>query len=732
MGSSICIANDTVKLAFGLENGLFAFEQMQFIPDGMEFAAAKQPVLWKVEMISRSGEINILQPECMPQVKEDAESLEMTWQYPGFGDVTVCVELKATSDAAEMRLKVDNVDPEQSVRIVHFPCFDWLLTEGNDCKLIQPEDAGCVFPDPLKTLPSGGIIERKKIRARAWPNGALSMQFMALERSGNLIYLGAHDMTYSVKSFNWECDRENPRITFRPFIHAIRQEGASYITPFPWIMALSYGDWFDAAMRYREYALKAPWLNKGPLEHGKKTPQWYMEMPLVTLRASRGEGFAAEDLIAEAEYFGVPLLVHYYMWGKNIPKHFPTTHDYRKEVKKLANAGVRVMPYMDIYSLDVAHPLWDNFADQAINVDEKGTIHGTAWPPDSHNLVTMCTQAPMWRHFGKSDLLRMLETGVAGIYLDEFGMSPAHTCCATNHNHLPGDPTVYVGSTNSLLKEVKEESQDIYPEKIIFTSEGAGEPYISDMDSFLIGNGNSPYMKPIFSAVYHDYVMGFGRYIFFTELTDPAFEDSTLTKMAEQFICGWQFGWSRIPWHMYISKMPETAAFVRMLAQIRHEHWKHLACGKMLKPLELNVPKVQRRWARAWNDQTGTVVELPAVMNSAWQCDDASTKVFFVNILNEEVSFDYSMYTVQLEQTVDFNNAKKTVNIPQQPKKTKYTYPMPEPSPCYGTLYTIDGKTETSIMDGDTRSGFKITLPPRSVLVQRINNALNYGKVHWN
>ena len=730
MSTTITLANDLVKLTFALKNGCFAFDEIRYLPDDMDFAAAGQPVLWRVEMIGKDGNITILRPECMPQVKQEPESLDMTWQYPGFGDVTVCVELPAAADAAQMRLKVDNVDPEQSVRIVHFPCFDWLLTEGDGCKLIQPEDAGCVFPDPLKTLPSGGIFERKKIRARAWPNGALSMQFMALERSGTLGYFGAHDMTLSVKSFNWECDRENPRITFRPFIHAIRQAGASYITPFPWVMALSNGDWFDAALRYREYALKTPWLAKGPLEHGKKTPRWFLETPLVTLRASRGDGYQAEDIISDAEYFGVPQMVHYYQWSKTVPKDFPLTQDYRKTVRKLNDAGIRVMPYMDIYSMDVAHPLWKNFEDQALHVDEKGTIHGTAWPPDSHNLVTMCTGAPMWRHISRMTILRMLETGVSGIYLDEFGMSPAHTCCAENHNHLPGDPRVYVESVNSLLAEIREEAEDICPDGMVFSSEGAGEPYISQMDTFLVGNGNSPYMKPIFSAVYHDYVMGFGRYIFSAEVTDPAFEDSTLTKMAEQFICGWQIGWSRVPWHMYISKLPETAEFIRMLAKIRHEHWRHLACGKMLKPLELDVPRVQRRWARAWNDMAGTLVELPAVMNSAWQCDDTSVKVFFVNILNEEVTFNFCMQTVQLEQTVDFSNSGKTVNIPQK-KRSQYSYPLPEPSPCYGLLYTVDGKCSKFIMDGNTRGGFKVTLPPRSVLIQKINNVLDYGKVHF-
>ena len=715
--SLIEIVNKKLMLTLGMNDSGFALLGMKN-ERKVEFIAHSAPALWKVDFISSDGVIHETVSAGMPEVIEEGDTRNLIWKNPGYGKVRVSVTLDKESDNAEFKLSVEDVDPAQSVQVIHFPCFDWQVDEGNECKVIQPEDVGLVFPDPMKTLPSKGIYDIKKFRNRSWPNGFLSLQFMALERSGDLAYFAAHDYTGIQKSFNWECDRERKALTFRPHIHAPRINGASYQTC-PWIMALSDGDWYDAATRYRKFALKAPWLKHGPLEDGKKTPLWLLKTPLVTLRMLRGDGYTADDIIREQEFFNTPIMVHYYRYNLG-EKFAPVQPELRKEIRKMLDHGIKAMPYMDFYSLFNKSKYFDGYKQCAI-VDETGKDDSVTWT-FNEKLVTMCPGSLLWRHACKQDALRMVEMGMRGIYHDEFGMSPPLVCSASGHDHVPGDPTSYIKCANQLFEELKQEANDVDEEGIIFASEGCGEPFIENIDTFLAGNDNSPYMKPIFSAVYHDYVMGFGRYMFFADLTGgERFKNAIETKNAEQFICGWQFGWNRVPWCMYIDKYPETAKFIRMLAKVRYEHYKYLACGKMLRPLELDVPEIKVCWATSWKDETGTEMTLPAVMNSVWQTADTTIGVFLVNVTDNEMRFSFKMPSIQLGDSDDVLKHGGAAN---------YRYLMPEPSPAYCLLYQTDGSCRTEVAEGNTLSGFNITMPPRSVMLVKVNGQRS-NKIHY-
>ncbi len=721
MNVPVILANDRLKIGFDMVDGLFALKNWTR-PGGAEFCEPG-PGLWRIELIGPENAVREVLPETEPEVELTPDELRCLWELSGIARVSITVYLAAGADAAEFRIAVENLPVEWSARKIGFPRFDWIVDEGEACRLIVPEDAGAVYPDPLHTLPMGGVIESKRLRERAWPNGNFSMQFIALERSGELAYFAAHDPGAAVKAFAYDCDRAGRRLTLRPEWHTARRPGADY-TSFPWVLSLSEGDWFDAAQRYRKFALTAPWLERGALETGKKSPRWLLETPLVTLRMHRGPGCAAADLQREAEFFGVPMLVHYYMWHRNAfdadnPFFFPTVPEFRSEVKALQDSGVRIMPYMNFFSADNSLPEWPDLENSAVRTDESGAMHRTVWS-QHREFVQMCAGAPLWRRLTSILALRMLETGVSGIYFDEIGMSPPYACCAANHDHESGDPGTFVAAGHRLFENIRNEAGDFAPE-CVFASEGAGEPFIADVDTLLTGNSNNPYMKPLFSAVYHDYVLCFGRYNFSQEADDARFAGAIASKHAQQFISGFQFGWSRVPWNLLMERSPETAGFIRRLAQARHEHWCYLACGKMLRPLELDVPAVERRWAMAWNDMTGRVVILPAVMNSVWQCDDASLAVVVVNITEEPQRLRILLPSIQMDDSLESSGRGGAEN---------YRYPLPQATLCHGFLYA-GNERRTFVPDGHSGRGFEFELPPESVAVLLIPTEKPYG-VHLN
>ncbi len=714
----VSLAGERLTLGFGMVDGGFALTGFSR-PGGAEFCAPG-PGLWRVELINTENEVIELRPQTEPKVQRGAGTIRCRWRFSGRAEVMVSVDSEPGSDAAALRIMVEKVAPEWSVRGICFPWFDWVVDDGEACRLILPEDAGAVYPDPLRTLPSGGVIASKRLRERAWPNGNFTMQFAALERSGELGYFGAHDPEAAVKSFACDCDREGRRVVFRPRWHTVRRPGADYRS-FPWVLALSHGDWFDAAQRYRRFALTAPWLSRGPLEAGRKTPQWLLETPLVTLRMHRGDGCSAADIRREAEFFGVPVLVHYYMWQRNAfdannPFFFPTVPGFRREVKTLRDAGIRVMPYVNFFSADSSLAEWPQLESSSLRTDEFGGTHRTVWSQHREDFVQMCSGAPLWRRIAAMQTLRMLETGVSGIYFDEIGMSPPFACCADNHDHEAGDPETFVRCGCRLFRKIRNEAEEFVPEPV-FASEGAGEPFIAEIDTLLTGNANNPYMKPLFAAVYHDYVLCFGRYTFSQEVHDARFAGAIASKHAQQFISGFQFGWSRIPWNLLLDCAPETVRFIRRLARARHEHWRYLACGKMLRPLELTVPAVERRWAMAWNDCEGQVVTLPAVMNSVWQCDDATIAVALVNISAEPQRIQLQLPNIQMDDPSGGTVEGGAEN---------YRYPLPQPTPVRAFLYHGDER-QVVVPGGDTRCGIRIELPPESVAMVLLPTEKPYG-----
>lgn len=712
----VSLKNNLAEIGFALNDGIFALNTLRHGSDE-QFACGNVP-LWKIELLDRDGGITELISDSMPETELLDRTLFMRWLCGEYCRVTVSVE-KSGEDAFELRIAVDQLAGSYSVREVHFPHFVWQLTDGEACKLILPEDAGTVYPDPLKTLEIGkSHLFVPRLQSRHYPHGNFCMQFFALEKNGILAYCGAHDPAALVKAFCLGCDRENKVLTVSPHWHCPDTPGVE-VKSFPWVLALNEGDWFDAAQRYRKFALTAPWTANGALEHGKKSPQWLLETPMIPLRMHRGVGHQAEDLIADAEYFGVPQMIHYYMSQKasfdsNLPFFFPVVPDFHSELKKLKDAGIKVIPYLNFFSADMNQPDWDYLKDSAVQINEKGDIHAQEWSCNGHVLVEMCPSSPCWRRITSLVGMRMLETDVAGVYFDEIGMSPAYTCCAGNHGHIPGNPEQFCASWNTLIGGMKAETAE-FKDVPVFASEGGGEPLMGNVDTLLVGNNNSPYTKPLFSAVYHDYVMCYGRYTFAQELDDPAFAGAIESKHAEQFVMGMQFGWSRIPWSVIRTAAPQIAEFVRDMALAWSDHSIYLAAGKMLRPLTLDVPEKKVRWARAWNDMTGTEFTMPAVLNSVWQCDNASIAVVLVNISDCEQKFEVVMPSIQMGDKVSSGSGA-----------ANYRYPLPQASQAFQYNYH-NGRQPRIVPGGDSTNGFHINMPPRTTAVLLISSEKCYG-----
>ena len=729
--NGLLISDDHTRIALEQnEQGMYLVE---LAAAGGDNYLKRPTLLWAVEMTNKEKlHAQLESAGIIPTVAENGDQVHLN-----FSDVPIS-QTKKTVDVlvtltfndlkqVEWRISVSHVPTYWSVFRVSFPKFDLAVEQSDDYTFIVPVDRGIAYKNPLKTVPTGGIIEKKKIRHRPYPGG-ISMQFLALQRLDNLLYFAAHDPVPHMKTFYFEPNAAESIIHLHPYTDTQIQYGTDYHS-FMWVTACTKGDWYTASQIYRKFALTASWTQRGPLEKGK-TPRWYQNIPMVTIRLLSGPGEDVQDLIDEREFIGLPMVSHYYMWHQNAfdadnPFFFPTVPGFRKVIAELKEKQIYVMPYVNPYSADTALPEWEHgLKDSAMQMTEEGDLSLITWS-QGNTFAGMCPAAPLWRRITNLLAMRMYEMGIKALYFDEVPVSSPRPCYNTNHDHIPGGGPYYFQAYDAYFKSLREEAGD-FCEDMIMTGEGCGEPYMLYMDAFLIGNTNDPQTIPLFEAVYHDYMMGFGRYTFTPELTDPAFAGAIISKFAQQFSWGSQFGWTRPPLAAIMKKDPQTADFLKHLAHVWVNNADYLARGKMLRPMDLSdqIKPVKRRWAMAWNDDKGTEIELMPVLNSVWQVDDGSVAIVLVNITDKPIDIKVKLPNSQhlLAQMMADGATHETIKQLKSPD----FYPLPENS--FGILRQMNDTTMvSSICDGDSEHGFNVQIPALKCVVIGVGSEKKYG-----
>jgi hypothetical protein len=327
-------------------------------------------------------------------------------------------------------------------------------------------------------------------------------------------------------------------------------------------------------------------------------------------------------------------VLHWYNWHRDYgsqsidcyPHYFPTRPGFRPAVRKLRAAGLTAMPYFNARLWRTDFASWGELGRRAAVRDAYGAIHPEVWMRIPTAVMNPASR--LWQEVLGGQLLRCVDCGCNGIYLDQLAASVPWPSYDPAHPHEPGETAAWVQGTWQLCDRVRSAGRAIEPD-LILAAEGNAEPYLGWIDTFLCGNLNAPNSVPLYAAVYHDYVMTFGRYILAPDLTLPR---AVLAKFAQQFVFGGQFGWSRARLDGFLREDNPQAVCLREMAQLRTAHADLLAAGMMLRPLRFEPgenPELDVRW-RQWSREVR--VHLPQVLSSVWQRADGRIGVLLVNI----------------------------------------------------------------------------------------------------
>ena len=583
-----------------------------------------------------------------------AEGLRLRWIGCDLGDesdavdVTVTVRLDRASNLSRWSLTWENRAADFGIWEIDFPRIAGVGPGGQTC---APLDWGQVYDVPM---PGAGY------RA-SYPSQGAFAQMMTWWKDGAGLYYAAHDPEAGVKEPRM-LNGEDRTVEFGFTTQPAGMGVAAGEGDLGYEVAVGAfdGDWYDAAKLYRDWALQQFWTRMGPIAQRDDIAQWWKDCSL-SIRPQGDPDWVTEMGTKLHAAFDMPAVLHWYVWGlnnfdDNYPEYFPVKPGFGEAVQTLQDVGVHVMPYVNGHLWDIDTGSWkreNGYEAAALRPD--GTVYIEGWHGQEH--AAMCPASQKWQQKMVEVATRLAgEYGTDGIYLDQIGATRPRLCFSEEHGHPVGGGGFWVRGYDELLAEMREKCHALNP-KFIMTTESHAEPYMAQLDGHLMCNTVGANQVPLYAAIYGGYTQTFGR---LGEVENPV---AFRMEHGQAFVFGSIMG--RI--NSLLLLRPENAellAYLKSLAEIRHDCRDFLAFGEMLRPPAIAgaVPSVTTQWL----SKTDDIVTMPAIQAGTWRAQDGRLAFFYTNVANEPVTFThtFSLGEYGLEEDGDVEVRLTTFNAP--------------------------------------------------------------------
>ncbi len=591
-------------------------------------------------------------------IDSQVRRITLAWDQPENGRLSgIRVNATATADpechAWRWALQVRNESADWTIWRVIFPQLA-LCKPGDDAAALVPAGPGQLRPDawdvPFR-------VECKYPGGWYW-----GLQFMAAYASTPApsgLYVAVHDPYGSTKDMVMVSDP--PSGTLRMiFDHAapdMGRLGNSFTLSGEAVWQLLRGDWFDAAMIYKDWARQhALWWPHLEKDGRADTPLWMRELCLWASGGSHQDMKGNPPLEATTEsvrrlqaFMGLPLGFHWYNWHQipfdnDYPHYFPAAPGFPQAVKELQASGVRVMPYINGRLWDTRDRGTEDFefsrvAFPAATKDEEGAPYTEAYGSLEADgtpvtLAPMCPTTPLWQMRVRDLVARLFEEcGVDGVYIDQVAAAAAVLCMDPSHGHPLGGGHWWNDGYWQMIEAIR---AAMPPERMI-TTECNAESFVRWFDGYLTWHWQQDNMVPAFPAIYGGTIQMFGRNYGGT----PGGQEPTQAlawrmRAGQQFIYGEQIGWFNL--RLVNEAMP--MAFIRQVARLRWRLRHYFYAGEMVRPprLACHMPRLRANW-EWYAAKDNPWVTTDALMCSAWRLrSEHSLILLFANVSDEPVT----------------------------------------------------------------------------------------------
>ena len=637
------IGNDVLRLSFEIRDDGIHWTGLRDVATDREMLAGGEP-FWRLAVEDAKGKKYNLDnlagwkrvsisppPKANSTFNSQNAKVELLWRGSkdlGADALEVRCDISLEGSRTTWNLSVEN-KTSYSLRTISFP---YVVTrplggDGSDDEVVFPRGPGERHVDPFAKPVS---------YAGDYPTGWGSYQFFThYDRAGGL-YVATHDPVGSTKRLEVGTRKKNTQFLMQfdwPAENATIP-GNGFTMPGPAVIQLFRGDWFDAALIYRDWARKnARWWPREPLR--PDTPAWMHETALWAMTG--GTSQAVVGPVREfAAYMGVPTALHWYNWHQipfdtDYPHYFPAKPGFAAGVKELQAAGVRVMPYINGRLWDTGLEDFGKAARPFACKNERGEPYIEEYG-SKRKLAPMCPTTKFWQDKVNEIVMRLVgpECGVDGVYIDQVAAAKPCLCFDRSHGHpLAGGHWWTTLGYWPMLERLRADMRKPYPHSMI-TTECNAEPYIQVFDGYLTWHWQHNGQVPVWPAIYGGQVQMFGR----AYRGGPTKDLALRMKAAQQLVYGEQLGWLGPE----VIHEKDNAAFLRRMAKLRHVLRDYLADGEMMRPPKPvgTIPNVAAdwQWSGVWP------VTDRAIQAGAWRANNGRLALIFVNVTTGTLSFE--------------------------------------------------------------------------------------------
>ena len=441
----------------------------------------------------------------------------------------------------------------------------------------------------------------------------------------------------------------------------MKQTPQQWTTPYDTVLTCFTGDWYDAAMIYRSWALKQTWTARGPLAMRDDIPQWFKDIDnWIMWPITKKPTNLIFEQFDEGLYDGLNIGLMVTYWGKDVqfdrqtPDRFPLPKEHAEFFAETQRRGIPVNPYLQgiCWSMGTESFTENHAVRNAVRNYEQQVI---CWPPpdtaSGHEGAVIAYPGQVWQAVLGDTLAKMAETGMDSAYLDSFN----HAGTYLNFNPIYsgdacGGGNGYIKDVQRMADALKQRLRQIKP-GFCFTAESFWEGNMAQLDAYLTVNttnqplnGDHLVAIPLAQAVYHDHTIFYAGWI---NRADQERDDAQawFAKWGQMFTWGVKNGWDQPHFFTRFENHEITRpAFVeRMHAYKTAKKW--LLYGTLLRqPAVVNaLPQIENiKWFRGWSDSYYNVT-MPAVLLEAWRAPDGELAVVLYNISPKDQAIQFAL-----------------------------------------------------------------------------------------
>ena len=556
------------------------------------------------------------------------DTVRIVWNGGEEFPFTAVSEVRFAGPRMESTFEIQNHSDRTFESVLYPACSFRHLGEGDT--LVYPSMSGILVPNPT---------EEPIVKPGPYPSGSAVMQFGAYYNAARQgIYFGYEDGLAGSKIFHTDGKRsnlfigwENP-VVAEPGKNHFKLNGKA-------VIELYQGQWFEAGQIYRAFLEKeaAWWIPELPRQ---SSPEWFRSNTLWILFNTR-DGKDAEDIREVFTYlrgyFELPFAGHWYLWSDDEKlgwPHYPIKDFTLRIREELRKAGIRTVPYID-------SRLW-KVKDGPNNTDHEYLSRGSRCAArDAQGNIyveryggaeyaVMCPAAKEWQQVIAGLAKRISGYGFDGMYHDQVGTAAPQKCYDREHGHLPNDRSVWLEKGYwpmfaSFLDDLRTHHPDF-----CHTTEENAEPYLKQMDGFLVWRWWEDRQIPLFQSIYSGRVQFVGRTFSSMRKGDV---QSFFSKIGQQLVNAEQMGWFSA---LEMAEADDRRLFTKKAMHLRLALLDWFNGGRMLAPIEFgSTMKTERP---LWGSRTPHPVVMPVIANSAWMDRDGTRLWLFVNTQQNEES----------------------------------------------------------------------------------------------